>query len=192
MEAIATVAKEIDLAEDRLPTTKAEFLDWSPNDDALYEWHDGTLVQQSGMKKEERPIIRVITRAFAKTTAYQQRAELLAETNCWLTDEQMRIPDLAFFTDEQIKASATDDTEPIPAFVVELISPGDKASHIEKKVLEYFSAGVTVVWHIYPDLTMVRVFTSPKLSTTSFADDTISAGPAIPDLQLTIGELFAL
>ncbi len=117
---------------------------------------------------------------------------LLAETNCWLTDGQMRIPDLAFFTDDQIIASATDTPEPIPAFVAELISPSDKATHIEKKVLEYFTAGVQVIWHIYPNLKMVRVFTSPKLSATCFAGDTIDARPAIPDLQLTVDTLFTV
>ncbi len=191
MENVAVAPDEMEEADDRLPTTKAEFMAWSPDNDFQYEWDAGTLTETAGMKKEERPLVRIITRLFAQTLAYQQQGELLAETQCWLTDEQMRIPDLAFFTDEQIKASALTDREPIPAFVVELISPGDKVIHVEKKVLEYFAAGVQVVWHIYPDLKMVRVFTSPKHSLTCFEGDTFDATPAVPDLQLTVDALFA-
>ncbi len=174
----------------RIPMTKARFLNWNPDDDFLYEFDNATVEPVVAMKKAERPIVQKILRKFTQTQAYQQMGELLPETNVWLTDTQMRIPDIAFFTKEQIQV-ADDNNEPIPVFVVELISPTDKASKVEQKVREYFAAGVQVIWHIHPTLQMVRVFTSLKSSTTYFENDIVDAGPVLPDLQLVVNDLFA-
>ena len=78
----------------------------------------------------------------------------------------------------------------LPAFVVELISPSDRAKHVEQKVIEYFNAGVQVVWHVHPELRMVRVFTSARHNVTCFEHDAFDAAPALPDLQLTVDALF--
>ena len=84
-----------------------------------------------------------------------------------------------------------DDGSPVPAFAVEIISPSDKADKIETKVIEYLNAGVQVIWHVFPALRMVRVFTSVKNSISHFETDTFDAAPAVPDLTMTVNELFA-
>ncbi|MBC7891456.1 MAG: Uma2 family endonuclease [Sphingobacteriaceae bacterium] len=114
---------------------------------------------------------------------------LLAESDVWLTQTQKRIPDVAFFTAEQITRSVTE-PEPIPSWIIEFISPGDPVKKVEENVLDYFTAGVQVVWHVHPALRMVRVLTSTRHATTYFENDPLPAPPALPDLSLTVGELF--
>ena len=97
---------------------------------------------------------------------------------------------MALFTDAQIKES-TAGGNPVPAFVVEVISEHDRANKIERKVGEYFRAGVQVLWHVYPELLMVRVLLSPRNMVSLFETDVISAAPVLPDLQMTVDELFA-
>ena len=97
---------------------------------------------------------------------------------------------MAFFTREQILDSAND-IESIPPFVVELISPTDRVNTVETKVIEYVNAGVQVIWHVFPALRMVRVFNSAKNNATYFETDLFSAAPALPDLQMTVDEVFA-
>ena len=53
------------------------------------------------------------------------------------------------------------------------------------------NAGVQVIWHVLPALRMVRVFASVKSDTTHFETDTFDATPVVPDLQMTVDELFA-
>lgn len=173
-----------------IPMTKQRFLNWNPDDGFLYEFENGLAIPTGGMKNVERPIIQKILRKFTQTVAYQQMGEILPETKCWLNDDQMRIPDAAFFTSSQIQDSGAD-KHPIPSFVVEIISPSDKVKPVEQKVIEYFDAGVQVVWHIHPALRMVRVFTSSRQNVTCFEHDAFGAAPAIPDLQLTVAELFS-
>ena len=53
------------------------------------------------------------------------------------------------------------------------------------------NAGVRVIWHVFPALRMVRVFTSVKSITTHFEIDTFYDAPVVPDLRMTVNELFA-
>ena len=191
----ATVLENRDVVETgevRVPMTKEHFLQWNPDEGFLYEYDNGFAVQTTGMKKTERYIIRNIQKAFHKTGAFAEDAYLYEENDVWVTESQKRIPDMAFFTDAQIKESLNEDVEPIPLFVVELISPSDKSDKIETKIIEYFTAGVKVVWHVHPALRMIRVFTSVRSAASYFEDDTFRADPAVPGLEMTVSQLFDL
>ena len=56
--------------------------------------------------------------------------------------------------------------------------------------MAYFNAGVMVVWHVFPELKSVHVFTSPVDVTICEGDTVCSAAPALPDLQMTANEVF--
>lgn len=170
---------------------KADFLKWESDDAFVYEWNDGFLEPRIAMKQEELYIIQRICRNFTGTTAYQNYAELIPEIDCWVTEKQMRRPDLAYYTAEQIKLAATGQPV-IPAFVIEIISEHDDLTKVEKKQIEYFRAGVQVVWRIIPEIQTVYVFTSPKTVTICTDEDLISAAPIIPDLQLTVNALCSI
>lgn len=174
-----------------IPMSKQQFLNWSPDDGFLYEFDKNFAIPTDGMKKAERYLVVNIQDKFAQLKAYQDGGRLLAETDCWLTDEQMRRPDLAYFSKEAIRV-VDNSSEPIPPFVIEIISPTDRVEHVEKKVIEYFAAGVQVIWQIHPELQMVRVFTSVRHNITCFDNDSFDAAPSIPDLKLTVSELFRI
>lgn len=172
------------------PQTLGEFFDWEPVDGFKYEWNDGEIIKFEKMKKKHLYLIRHLTRLFATTNAYQQGGELITEQNVLLTPNQMRRPDLAYFSGEQINTSLISDAEPIPAFAVEIISPTDDAEDVETKLVEYFKAGVQVVWHIYPENQVVYVYTSRKNVTLCLEDDVCRAAPVLPDFSLSVNALF--
>lgn len=176
------------------PESLDEWLHWDAADvDFQYEWVNGKLVQTSETKKpEELLIIRNIQRAFAQTEAYQQRAELFLETKTQLGPELGRIPDVSFYTYAQIRDAYQDKVFPLPAFVIELVSPGEHTNHTEQKALEYLKADVQVIWHIYPELQLVRVRTSLREEVIAVEDDTISAAPVVPDLKMKVSDVFRL
>ncbi|GAB2606172.1 Uma2 family endonuclease [Spirosoma areae] len=188
MESALLEQEDVDLI--RIPMSKAAFMNWNPDDGFLYEYDNGFAEQTTGMKNKELHIISNIQDKFATTQISRERAKLFEEADVWVSNSQKRIPDMALFTRQQV-LDAANDSEPIPAFVVELISPSDKADKIETKVIEYFKAGVQVIWHVFPALRMVRVFTSIKSNTTYFETDSFNAAPALLDLQMTVDEVFA-
>ncbi|MGA0558061.1 Uma2 family endonuclease [Larkinella sp. VNQ87] len=171
--------------------SKADFLNWTPDDGFAYEWSNGILEPTYTMKQEELYLIQRITRRFSTTSAYQKLAELVPEINFWVTEMQLRRPDLSFYTAEQIRESAAGQ-DVIPAFVIEIISEYDDIVKVEKKLIEYFQAGVQVVWRIIPAVRTVSVYTSPKTVSICTEEDVFNAAPVVPDLSLTVNELFAV
>ena len=174
------------------PRSLEEFIAWEPNDGYTYEGNDGELIRFEKMKKKHLFLIRTLSRLFASTGAYQQGGELVMEQDVMLTGIQMRRPDLAFFSGEQIDTSADSSEEPIPSFVIEIISPTDDAIKVEEKVAEYFKSTVQVVWHVYPENRVVYIYTSRKNVTICTDQDICSAQPVLPDFEISADDLFAL
>lgn len=182
------IAEQLTLAP-ALPQTLAEFLDWEPNDGFKYEWNDGELIRFIGMKKKEYYIADILNLLFIEK-GYHKQGMLLAETDVILSGIQMRRPDLAYFTRPQVY-EAREGEDVIPEFVIEVISPNDDAEQVEKKIVEYFKAGVRVLWKIMPQSAVIYVYTARKIVKICTDDDVCSAAPVLPNFELTAGALFA-
>ncbi len=168
---------------------KADFLRRESDDNYAYEFNNGVLNPTTGMRQEEMAIIQRLTRRFGQTSDYQAGSELIPEIEVWVLEKQMRRPDLFFYTNEQIIASRQQSQE-IPRFVAELVSENDDVRKYLKKLQKYFQAGVQVVWLVFPDDNTVYVYTSSKTVTICMDNDMLSAAPALPELQMTVTELF--
>jgi len=81
-----------------------------------------------------------------------------------------------------------------PDLIVEVVSPRDLAEVVEAKVLEYLSAGVRLVWIVYPATRTVRIrrrvhaATGPttELATT----DSISGEDVLPGFTCRVSDFF--
>ena len=169
--------------------TKADFLRWESDDNYVYELDNGILEPTTGMKQEEILMLKQLTRRFQRTSAYEREGELVGEMDVVLLNDQVRRPSVAYYTGEQIQLIATGVTA-IPGFVVEFGSVTDNELTSIKKRHEYFDAGVQVVWWVFPLYKEVYVYTSPKTVTICTDDDVLSAAPALPELQMTVADLF--
>lgn len=127
-----------------VPKTMEEFIAWEQPDDGFkYEYNDGQLIKFEGINKKQLFIFTVLNKLFAKK-GYLENGALIPETDVQLTGLQMRRPDIAYFTDEQIY-QGRQEIDVIPEFTIEVISSGDKLIDVENKLIEYFKAGVKVV-----------------------------------------------
>ncbi len=172
-----------------LPQTLDEFLAWEPTDGVKYEWYDGELIRFSGMKKKQYFIYNLLSKLFYEK-GYHQQGTLIAEPDVMLTTRQMRRPDIAYFSDDQVERGRQGE-DVIPAFVVEVISETDLMYRVEEKTAEYFRAGVQVVWNIVPEQEVIYVYTSRKNVMLCLADDVCSAAPILPDFTISVNTLFA-
>ncbi len=73
--------------------------------------------------------------------------------------QTVRGVDAAFFLQRQLPYQTTSERYLLtpPALVVEVLSPNDRASEIQGKVLDYLGAGVAVVWLVDPATRTVQV-----------------------------------
>lgn len=172
----------------QLPRTLEEFTQWEPNDGFKYEWNDGELIKFTGMNKNQLYIYDILNLRFIQA-AYYQSGTLVAEQDVLLSGIQLRRPDIAYFTREQIKNTKNGEDE-IPPFLIEIILGSDNINSVEEKLTEYFKAGVKVVWNIFPEHKMVYVYTSRKEVKICMENDICSAQPVLEDFKISVDDLF--
>ncbi|GAB4035417.1 Uma2 family endonuclease [Spirosoma jeollabukense] len=169
--------------------TKADFLRWKPDDFYVYEYSNGTLEPTISMRQDENYLLTNLENQFFKTSAFQHGDRLRPEMDSWLTDVQMRRPDVSYFTSDQLRQMAIG-ADVVPGFVVESASESDSEQKGIIKLHEYFVAGVQVVWWVYPLYKEVYLYTSPKTVTICTDNDLLSAAPVLAELEMTVDELF--
>lgn len=169
-----------------------DYMLWEPEDDSfLYEWNEGFLEAKEPMKLSEVSIFQNLNRKFALTKAYQEGWELINEVEYFLpTANRVRIPDISLLSPEQVKLSKNKSSIIIPFWVVEILSPSNASEQMESKMRDYFQAGVSFVWHIYPNLKEVRVYSSPKKVEILTEEDECTIGELFPDFKFQVKFLF--
>jgi Uma2 family endonuclease len=78
-----------------------------------------------------------------------------------------------------------------PDLAVEVISPGNDAGDIQRKVRELLHAGCRLIWVVYPATQTIEVITSAG-SHTLEAADTLAGGEVLPGFTLTVRDVFAV
>jgi Uma2 family endonuclease len=173
----------------QLPRTLEEFLVWEPTDGLKHEWNDGELITFIGMKQQQWYVYKVLQNLFIEK-GYFKSGTLIAEPDVMLTGIQMRRPDIAYFTNEQIKRGR-ENQDAVPEFVIEVISTNDQIIPVRNKLREYFKNGVRVAWLVYPDAQEVEVFTSYKEVKICTGTDVCSAAPVLPEFEIRVAAIFA-
>lgn len=106
---------------------------------------------------------------------------------------QVRIPDISFLSWERLEGSGyPDEAAPLfaPDLAVEVLSRSNTAREMQRKLAEYFEAGVRLVWYIEPRAKTVTVYTSLEESTVLGEADTLTGGEVLPGLEIDLKELF--
>lgn len=170
-----------------------EFLDWDQGDlgGVKYEWKDGELEEKPGgwMKANERHIILNLEDRFYQTEAFKQGSRMIPETSCVLEAiNATRIPDLAYFNRQQVAES--EDGQPVPPWVIEIISPSDRFYDIEDKAREYFDSGVKLLWQIYPRYQRVGILKSMSDVVVLSNSSICSAAPVLPEFEIAVADIF--
>jgi len=107
---------------------------------------------------------------------------------------QVRAADISFlswdrFPDRQLPQ------EPVPALTpdlaVEILSEGNTAQEMERKLRDYFEAGVQLVWYIDPRARTARSYTAPDSCRQVPENGTLSGDTVLPGFELSLDELFA-
>lgn len=76
------------------------------------------------MKQEDVYLLNALENQFFQTNAFREGGRLRAEVDVWVSDKQMRRPDVLFFTKAQFEKMAAGENA-VPAFVAELVSEND-------------------------------------------------------------------
>jgi Uma2 family endonuclease len=154
-----------------------------------YEWNNGIIERTESMKKYQALIEAAILRLFFSTEAFKNHGMICAEMETDTSDTQLRKPDLAFYTANQLNVM-DDDISQTPSWVCEVISKTDDMEDVQKKIVEYFAAGVQCVWIVLPKNEMVYVYTSVSEVTICQGETVCSGAPVMLDFKIEARRLF--
>ena len=100
-------------------------------------------------------------------------------------------PNVSFLCTERLKAQNLDAfLEGAPDLAVEILSPGNSALEMRRKMADYFDAGCRVVWMVDPaerTVTVHRPHADPVRLT---EDDTLTDEEVLPGFALAVREIF--
>jgi Uma2 family endonuclease len=105
---------------------------------------------------------------------------------------QVRLPDVGFISRARRGRGKPPKVGPFaPNLAVEVLSEGNTVQEMERKLREYFEAGVELVWYIYPETRTAQICTSPKSFVEVDENGFLDGGNVLPGLKISLRELFA-
>ena len=160
----------------------------------LFELVDGVLVEKGMGFHESRYAIFLGSYLISFLRERELGTILGADGIIRLFPGLIRIPDVAFISWDRFSRS-DQERAPIPTvapdLVVEILSKSNRRKEMERKLDEYFRAGVRLVWYVDPKARTVRVYTARSDFTTLKAEDDLDGGDVLPGFRLAIAEWFA-
>ena len=79
----------------------------------------------------------------------------------------------------------------VPDVVVEVMSISNTRREMQRKLGEYLSAGVRLIWYVYPEERVVDVYAGSQAGHRLTTADTLDGGDVLPGFTLKLAELFA-
>lgn len=173
--------------------TLERWRNWKPADGWKYDWNNGIITKSKKMVSEkQRFIVQNILDAFYAKGLHKQGG-LMPEPEMSYDNGRHRVSDLAYFSKQQTLAAAKGEHgDSVAAFLIEVISDNDTIREVEKKIWEYFENGVQVLWQVFPEREVVKVYTSPLENKICIKEMVCSAAPALPGFDVTVNQIFQL
>ncbi len=106
----------------------------------------------------------------------------------------VQIPDVSFISWKRLGSDEVPDVavlKVIPELAVEVLSKSNTRKEIERKLGEYFGAGVLLVWVIDPKKGAAEAFTTPTRKKDVPGDGFLDGGKTLPGFRLSLKDLFA-
>ena len=161
--------------------------------EGLCELVDGTLVEKA-MGYEASVVAITIARILAEFVSRHRLGLVSGADGFFQLQSSTRGPDVAFLHRDRLPGGEfPSEAHPriAPNLVVEVLSPGNTKAEMARKRLEYFHAGVELVWIVDCPHRSIAVYRSPTDWVVLGETETIDGGAALPGFSSPIAAFFA-
>jgi Uma2 family endonuclease len=155
----------------------------------LCELIDGTLVEKAMGFVESRIAALLIAYLQQFVLPRDLGIVLAPDGTLRLSAEQVRIPDVAFIGWDRMpgrKVPTTAVPSVVPHLAVEVLSASNTGEEMDRKLEEYFTAGVGLVWYIDPRKKEAQSYTAVEVFVTIGIDDELDGGAVLPGFRLPL------
>jgi Uma2 family endonuclease len=166
-----------------------------PRDRFRYELVKGELITMSPSGSEHGAIVVNITVLVGQHVKTNKLGIVFgAETGFKIAEnpDTVLAPDVAFISREHIPESGIPKKywSGAPDLAVEVLSPGDSAREVEKKVGQWLAAGVRLVRTVNPQRKSVTVHRASDDATTLSETGELDGEDVVPGLRCRVSEIF--
>ncbi len=174
--------------------TEGDLLEILAREERLYELVDGILLEKVMGWYEAYLAMEIgaILRAFARP---RKLGVVVGADGLYRLDlDLVRLPDVSFVSRDRLPGRRLPRAaicSVVPNLAVEVLSPSNTKKEMAEKRLDYFAAGVELVWYVDPIKKTVRVHTGPNDSRLLREKQTLDGGTVLPGFALSLRELFA-
>lgn len=173
--------------------TEQDVLNIEAHQNRLCELVDGVLVEKTVGYYESRVAALFIYYLERFLERCDLGIVLGADGTLRLLPGLVRIPDVSFISWDKLPNRALP-PEPIPDLVpdlaIEVLSAGNTADEMRRKLREYFKVGVRLVWLIDPATRTAEVYTGARKKTAITAAESLDGGTVLPGFRLNLQKLF--
>jgi Uma2 family endonuclease len=174
--------------------TEADVIELHVHHDRLFELIDGILVEKA-MGFRESTLAFWIGTLLSNFVRANKLGKISGADGMYrLEAGQIRIPDVAFISKERYagkKITTGAFWELGCDLAVEVISPSNTRREMERKLGDYFNAGVRMVWLVYPISREVAVYLSPLDLVILKGDDMVEGGTVLPGFAVPVSQVFS-
>jgi Uma2 family endonuclease len=108
--------------------------------------------------------------------------------------QQVRVPDVCFiawnrFSNRDLPPEPIPDLA--PDLAIEVLSVSNTPGEMQRKLHDYFTAGVRLVWYIDPRARQAKSYTAEDRYVELTESQSLSGGDVLPGFELPLKELFA-
>jgi len=173
--------------------TETDLLKIIDSEDRICELVDGVLVEKPMGYFESQ--LAMLLGYFIRTYLEQNDLGIvLGEAGTLrILRDQIRVPDVAFLSWRHFPGRVLP-AESVPAVVpdlaIEVLSKSNTKNEMERKLDDYFAAGVALVWFIDPVLRTAEVYESRNERRIVSFGDSLSGGTVLPGFDLPLKQLF--
>lgn len=165
-----------------------EYAERPENSNRILELINGKIIEKplgTTRNSEYGLIIAFAVRLYCRT--HNLPCHISGADGTYTIDGNVVVPDFAYKT-TPMSNDYPDPTPPL--WVVEIISPTDKAPDIRDKRQIYLQAGI-LYWEVYPQSQSIDVYTPGQQVRTVGMDCVLDGGAVLPGFELAVSDLFA-
>jgi Uma2 family endonuclease len=163
-----------------------------PDDGRLRELADGQIVEWDVTNWRHGSVIALLTIIignFVRERRLGQLADADALVKIQSSEHDARGGDLAFFRRDRIPANPdAPATDVAPDFVVEILSPSDRAAMVEAKIDDWLRAGVRLLWYINARSGVTMVYQAGEVRRIP-PEQPLDGGDVLPGFALRMADV---
>ncbi len=176
--------------------TERHVTEINDHEDKLYELVDGVLVEKV-MGMPESYVAVAVSRHLGNFVAEHKLGIVTGEAGTLRPNAGLgSYPRCTFISFERLPGRMVPALRAIPDLApdlaVEVLSEGNTEQEMERKLKDYFFAGVRLVWYVNPKKRTAEVYTSPDQGMTIAEEQSLDGGDVLPGFRLPLRSVFDL